>query len=295
MDERPPPAGAAPPATWPPVGGPAAQPPERHAWRRLTRSRRGAAGLAIGAAALLLWPFAGWSPWPWLAGVGALVLLRLLRLDGLLRGWVWHVGGLVVVVGLMILSADPWAWGLAASIAVLLAGLVQLPWWRLAAVGAVLCAVFGVGYAISQFRTAEEVAAQQAQTQLQNRGQLGAARLDSVLPVLLNSIARGDVGPVCDSLLTDSAQAPFAASVGAPDCASAVRVLSAQVVDRGEYADAKAVIVRRTRDTMVVDACQLRWGGGVIGPQVGTLTVGRIDDSRTFFVTNFAPCPATTS
>src|SRR5687768_13444793 len=107
MDERPPPAGVAPPATWSPVGGPA-PPPQRHSWRRLTRSRRGAAGLAIGAAALLLWPFAGWSPWPWLAGVGALVLLRLLRLDGLLRGWVWHVGGLVVVVGLMILSENPW-------------------------------------------------------------------------------------------------------------------------------------------------------------------------------------------
>jgi hypothetical protein len=293
MDERPPPAaGAAPPATWPPVGRPAGQPPQRHTWRRLTRSRRGAAGLAIGSAALLLWPFAGWSPWPWLAGLAALVLLRLLRLDGLLRGWVWHVGGLVVVVGLMIMSDNPWAWGLAASIGVLLAGLAQLPWWRLAAVGAVLCAVFGVGYGISQFRTAEEVAAQQAQTQLQNRGQLGAARLDSVLPVLLNSIARGDVGPVCDSLLTDSTQAPFAASVGAPDCASAVRALSARVVDRGEYADAKAVIVQRGRDTMVVDACQLRWGGGVVlGPQVGTLTVGRIDDSRTFFVTGFRPCP----
>jgi hypothetical protein len=156
----------------------------------------------------------------------------------------------------------------------------------------VLCAIFGVGYAISQYRTAEEVAAQQAQTQLQNRGQLGAARLDSVLPVLLNSIAREEVGPVCESLLTDPARAPFAASVGQPDCASAVRALSAQVLDRGEYADGKAVIVQRTRDTLVVDACRLSWGEGVeLGPQVGTLTVGRIDDSRTFFVTGFTPCP----
>jgi hypothetical protein len=277
------------------MGGPPAPPPKRHTWRRLTRSRRGAAGLAIVAAALLLWPFAGWSPWPWLVGVGALVLLRLLRLDGLLRGWVWHVGGLVVIVGLMIWSEDPWAWGLAASIGVLLAGLAQLPWWRLAAVGAVLCAVFGLGYGISQYRTAEEIAAQQAQTQLQNRGQLGAPRLNSVLPVLLNSIARGDAGPVCDSLLAEPARAPFAASVGQPDCASAVRALSAQVVDRDDYAKAQAETDQRG-DTQTVDACRLRWRGGVVlGPQLGELTVGRISDGSTFFVTAFVPCPASTS
>jgi hypothetical protein len=223
------------------------------------------------------------------------VLLRLLRLDGLLRGWVWHVGGLVVVVGLMILADDPWAWGLAGSIGVLLAGLAQLPWWPLAAVGAVLCAIFGLGYGISQYHTAEELAAQQAQTQLQNRGQLGAPRLNSVLPVLLNSIARGDVGPVCDSLLAEPARAPFAASVGQPDCASAVRALSAQVVDRDDYAKAKAQTDQRG-DTQTVDACELRWSGGVVlGPQVGRLTIGRISDGSTFFVTGFTPCPESAS
>src|SRR3954470_13050694 len=130
-------------------------------WQRLTRTRRGAAGLAIGSAALLLWPFAGWSVIPWLVGLGVLLLLRLLRLDGLLRGWVWHLGGLVVVAGLMY-STGPWAWALAASIGVALAGLVQLPAWRVAAVGAVLCAVSGAGFVVNQYRTGEEIAAQQA-------------------------------------------------------------------------------------------------------------------------------------
>ena len=124
-------------------------------WRRLTRSRRGAAGLTIAAAALLLWPFAGWSGIPWLVGIGLLVVLRLLRLDGLLRGWVLHLGGLVVIAGLMY-STGPWAWALAGSIGVLLAGLAQLPWWRLAAAGAVLCAVSGVGFGLTSARDAQQ-------------------------------------------------------------------------------------------------------------------------------------------
>ena len=106
---------------------------------------QGAAGLAILAAALLLWPFAGWFWIPWLAGLVVLVLVALLRLDRLLHGWSWHLGGLAVLVGLM-LNTGPWDWALAASLGVLLAGLVQLPWWRLAAVGAVLCLLAGAGW-----------------------------------------------------------------------------------------------------------------------------------------------------
>ncbi len=117
VDTRPPVAsrrrdGTAPrtPAVAPghPHPAPAAQRPPappvdaaRFTWQRLTRTRRGAAGLAIGSAALLLWPFAGVVGIPWLVGLGVLLLLRLLRLDGLLRGWDVHLGGLVVVVGLM--------------------------------------------------------------------------------------------------------------------------------------------------------------------------------------------------
>src|SRR3954447_13848804 len=120
----------------------------RFDWRRLTRSPRGAAGLAVLAAALLLWPFAGFSWIPWLIGIAALVVLRLLRLDGPLRGWDIPLAGLAVVIGLM-MSTGPWAWALAGSIGVLLAGLAQLPWWRLAAVGAVLCVVSGIGWGLS--------------------------------------------------------------------------------------------------------------------------------------------------
>ena len=138
--DRPTPAPAA--RSRPARPGPPTGPPAWAGWRRLTRSRRGAAGLCIATAALLLWPFAGWSAIPWLIGIGVLVVLRLLRLDGPLRGWAPHLGGLVVIAGLMY-GTGPWAWALAASIGVLLAGLAQLPWWRLAAAGAVFCVVSG--------------------------------------------------------------------------------------------------------------------------------------------------------
>src|SRR5215218_8959433 len=120
----------------PPVPTPPSEPPgsgapprPRFDWRRLTRSPRGAAGLAMVAAALLLWPFAGFSWIPWMIGIAALLVLRLMRLDGPLRGWDIPLAGLAVVIGLM-LSTSPWAWALAGNIGVLLAGLAQLPWWR---------------------------------------------------------------------------------------------------------------------------------------------------------------------
>lgn len=252
------------------------------------RTRRAAAGLGIGAAALLLWPFAGWSWWPWMAGIGVLVVLRLLRLDGVLRGWVWHVGGVVVVAGLM-LSTGPWAWALAASLGVLLAGLVQLPLWRLAAVGAVLGVVSGVGFVLAQYRTAEQVAAQQAQTQLEGRGRLGAPRPAAVLPVLLTAIARGETGAVCDSLLAPAARVSFAAAAGRRDCAAAVDALAAQVVEPGGYADAEAPGTRRG-DELDVDACRLVWSSGAAGPQLGRLTIGRAEGGTTYVVTAFRPC-----
>lgn len=253
-------------------------------WRRLTRSRRAAAGLGIAGATLLLWPFTDFSPWPWVAGVGLLVLLRLLRLDGLLRGWVLHLAGLVVVAGLM-LGTSPWTWALAASLGVLLAGLLQLPEWRIAAAGAALCAVAGAGFAIDSFESAEEVAQRQAQTSLQNRGQLGAPRPAAVLPVLLNSLARADTGAVCDNLLAEPARVAFTA--GAPDCAAAVRSVAARVTDPTGYADAQAPTTRLD-DTLDIDACALTWSGSLAGPQLGELTIGRV--GQTYVVTGFRPC-----
>jgi hypothetical protein len=260
-----------------------------HRWRRLTRTRRGAAGLAILAAALLLWPFAGFFWIPWLAGLAVLVLIALLRLDRLLYGWAWHVGGLAVVAGLM-LKTGPWDWAVAASLGVLLAGLVQLPWWRLAAVGAVLCLLAGTGWGIHRYRVAQEVEAQAEQTSSQNRGQLRVARAGLVLQVVLSSVGRGDVGPVCDSLLAEPARQSFAAAVGAPDCPTAVRSLASQVEDPPAYARGRAPSTP-AGDTLTVDACHITWPGGAVpGPQLGVLTVGRVGTEVTYLVTAFSAC-----
>ena len=200
------------PADGPPSGPPPTPETPAHRWRRLTRTRKGAAGVAILAAALLLWPFAGWFWIPWLAGLVVLVLVALLRLDRLLRGWSWHLGGLAVVVGLM-LATGPWDWALAASLGVLLAGLVQLPWWRLAAVGAVLCLVAGVGWGVDRYRAAQEKAAQEAQRSQENMSQLGERSPDRVLPALLEGIGQGDVVGVC-GLLAEPARNQFVQVAG---------------------------------------------------------------------------------
>ncbi|WP_300015007.1 hypothetical protein [Pseudonocardia sp.] len=271
------------------------QPPSRPAaWKRLTRTVRGAAGLGIGAAALLLWPFSDWSAIPWLAGVAVLVLLALLRLDRLLRGWVWHLAGLVVVGGLM-LSTSPWAWAVAASIGVLVAGLLQLPAWRLAAVGAALCLVSGVAFAFVNVQDAREAAAAQAQTNALDKGRQGFATPIEVLPALLNRLAYGDrpeaAAAVCDNLLSAPAAASFTASLEAPDCPSAVKALASRVSEPNDYADAEAPS-RVQGDGLAVDACALTWEAVAAGPQLGRLTVGREGTGQTYIVTSFAACGA---
>lgn len=258
-------------------------------WKRLTGTRRGAAGLGIVAAALLLWPFAGLSWIPWLAGLATLVLLAVLRLDRLLSGWVWHVGGLVVVAGLMV-STTPWAWALAASIGVLVAGLFRLPAWRLAAVGAVLCLASGTGFLFATYESREEAESAQAARNETDRGLYGAQRPQGVLPLVLGRVAANSPGAVCDNLLTEATHAAFAASVGAPDCATAVGILAAQVADPRDYADADAPS-REQGEGVVVDACSMTWSGSTsAGPQLGLLTVGRAPDGPSYVVTGFAPC-----
>jgi hypothetical protein len=247
--------------------------------------------VALVAAALLLWPFSGWFWVPWLAGLVVLVLVAVLRLDRLLGGWTWHVGGLAVVVGLM-LRTGPWDWALAASLAVLLAGLVQLPMWRLAAAGAVLCVLTGIGWGFDRHRDAQQVAAEQAQASQLNRGQLRVVRPNLVLQVVLTSISRGDVGPICGSLLAEPARSPFAASVGAPDCPGAVQVLASRMNDGVMYARGRAPTTP-AGDGLIVDACRIEWPTGAVpGPQLGVLTVGRVGNEVTYLVTDFEPCPS---
>ena len=48
------------------------------------------AGLVLLAAIGLLWPFADWSWWPIVAGLGVLIVLYLLRLDRLPRSWTFR-------------------------------------------------------------------------------------------------------------------------------------------------------------------------------------------------------------
>jgi hypothetical protein len=275
-----------------PSGGGASPPPATprptFTWQRLTRTRRGAAGLAIGSAALLLWPFAGWAAIPWLVGLGVLVLLRLLRLDGLLRGWVWHLGGLVVVAGLMY-STGPWAWALAASIGVLVAGLLQLPWWRLAAVGVVMCAVSGVGFAFSTYQTQEAQRAQDAAENAQSYSLQGERTPERVVGALLENIAQDDVPAFC-GLLDVPARSEVVRATGAADCPGALAALRSRTSNpQYQHLDAPTV---QNGSVWLTDACRTAWATPALGGQA----LGRIEVRKsappggTYFISRFLPC-----
>jgi hypothetical protein len=243
----------------------------------------------IVVAALLLWPFAGWSWIPWLAGLGAMVLLRLLRLDKLLRNWDLHLAGLVVVAGLM-LSSGPWSWALAASIGVLLAGLAQLPWWRLAAVGAVLCLVSGVGFGITQVQAEQRAAEQQAQASAENFTLVGERTPQRVLPALLEGIGQGDVPAVC-GILDDQAERDFVRVSGAPDCRSAVAAFKAAAGAAPKFEDLPATTTQAGA-SWLTDGCRTVWAKAPLGgPALGRLDIRQsAPPGRSYFIAAFQPC-----
>ena len=260
-------------------------------WRGLPRTPRGAVGLALLAAALLLWPFSGWFWIPWLAGVVVLVLVALLRLDRLLGGWTWHVGALAVVVGLM-LRTGPWDWALAGSLGVLLAGLLQLPMWRLAAAGAVLCVVAGVGWGVDRHRDAQQVAAQETQRNQESFDLLGERTPERVLPALLEGIGQSDVVGVC-GLLSPPARSAFVQAARAADCRGAVAHFHTALPRVPPLRDLDAP-VSGAGDAMTIDGCRTVWATAALGgPALGVLDVTRSGPpGRTYFVEGFRPCTA---
>ena len=243
------------------------------------------------AAALLLWPFSGFSWIPWLIGLGALVVLRVLRLDGPLRGWDLPLAGLAVVVGLM-MSTGPWAWALALSIGVLLAGLAQLPWWRLAAVGAVLCVISGVGYGITAYQ--DRLAVEQVQARAGDVARASIAeRSEEILPAFVRALEQPlpDPQPIC-RLLSDPAEAQLAGALGRSSCPEAVATLHSRVgvaarpPERGELPaprpDGPA--------SMVVDACSTPWAAAA-GPGLGRIHLQQVSAAqRTYEVAGFSSC-----
>jgi hypothetical protein len=245
------------------------------------------------AAALLLWPFAGFSWVPWLIGLGALLVLRLLRLDGLLRGWDIPLAGLAVVIGLM-LSTGPWAWALAGSIGVLLAGLVQLPWWRLAAVGAVLCVVSGIGFGLSVHQ--ERVALEEIQARSGDLSRAGIAEESGdIVPTLVLAITQSAPDPdlLC-AVLTPAAEGQLADGVGAPDCAAAAVLLHQRRPAVTTSTDAGMPRGADPRQPppgdLVLDACATHWTDAA-GAALGRVHVELVDpNQRTYLVTGFAPC-----
>ena len=249
--------------------------------------------MAIGSAALLLWPFSGWSVIPWLVGLGVLIVLRLLRLDGLLRGWVWHLGGLVVVAGLMY-STGPWAWAFAASIGVLVAGLLQLPWWRLAAVGVVMCAVSGVGFAISTHQADQRREAEYAQGGDIVRAEIAEKRTN-VLPALLQSFGSGmpDPQPLC-RVITPDALAQLQRQVPGPTCNDVVATLYARRPAAAPVRIDPGSLPKPVPDPdvtrMVIDACATPWGD-TAGSAVGRIHIQQVSPSlQTYVVAAFSSC-----
>ena len=218
-----------------------------------------------------------------------LLLLRLLRLDGLLRGWVWHLGGLVVLAGLMY-STGPWAWALAASIGVLVAGLLQLPWWRLAAVGVVMCAVSGVGFGFSTYQTQEAQRAQDAAENAESYGLQGERTPERVVGALLENIAQNDVPAFC-GLLDVPAQGRRRAGHRRRGLPRRARRL-AQPREQPPVPAPRRARPPRTAPCWLTDACRTPWATPALGGQaLGRIEVRRSDPAGWHLLRQPRSCP----
>ncbi|MDN5858989.1 MAG: hypothetical protein L0H84_10225 [Pseudonocardia sp.] len=266
-----------------------APPPERgFDWRRYVTTPRAAAGLGLLAAVLLLWPFSGFSWIPLLAGFGALLVVRILRFDGLLRGWDLPLALLVAVVGLL-WSTGPWEWALAAGIGVLIAGLLRLPEWKIAAVGAALCLVAGSGFGITvvqELRSAEQTFREaQAQTYAVE-GELVPYR---VVGALLEGIVQNDPAGVC-RLLGERARQQFSAKAGAANCAEATRTFHAAVAASPPAYEGLQVTLETRGATSIVNGCATAWASAPLGDR----SLGRIVLEETsaehYYGALFLPC-----
>lgn len=264
------------------------------------RSIKGATGVGIVAAALLLFVFVAFDGqarfWvPLAAGFVVLVLLALLRLDRLLKGWTWHVAGLALLAGLVVeTSGNPWAWAFAAGIGVLVAGLLRLPRWRLVALGAVLVSVSAVGY---QFRAAE-VREQEAQVAEQAgeemRQKLGVTRPALVLVGLERGIRTPDAQALC-RLLDAEAEQQLVQATGAPSCEDAVGVLHARVPAGTPEPSAPRATGSEAQPpgtVLTLNGCDSLWGAAV--PALGQVDALRTEATQeSWRVAAFRPCGAT--
>lgn len=262
-------------------------------WRRLRpRTVRGATALGLAGAAVLLLPFLDDPDRWWVPvglGFGTLVLLALLRLDRLLQGWAPHVAGVVLVAALVNGTREnPWAWALALSVGVIVAGALLLPRWTVLAAGVVLLVVSGIGYSFRSAEIRQDQARVDAQAGTQFRTDLGVARPQLALVSLDTGVASPNPARVC-RLVQPGALDQLRAATGAAGCEDAVAVLHGRMPT-----GARVTVPDRRPDpevaigaTTTVDACGSAWGAAA--PQLGRVVLTRTT-TTTFQVSSFTPC-----
>lgn len=265
-------------------------------WRRLRpRTVRGAAALGIAGAAVLLFPFLDDPDRWWVPvglGFGTLVLLALLRLDRLLDGWAPHVAGLVLVGALVYGTArNPWAWGLAAAVGLVVAGALLLPRWKVLAAGVVLLVVSGTGYAFRSVQLDAEQARADARETAKFRSEYGVPRPQLALLGLDSAVVAGNPARVC-WFAQPQAVGQIRSVTGAATCEDAVAVLHARVPP-----GARVTSPDRDPDpdvpvggTVTVDGCDTTWAA-VAGRELGRVVLTRTPSTTpTFQIGSFAPC-----
>ncbi|SEO56474.1 hypothetical protein SAMN04489732_101449 [Amycolatopsis saalfeldensis] len=268
-------------------------------------------GVAV-VVGLVAWWLSDWQMWPWLGGLGAVLLLGL---TGTARrvGLAWTLAVTLAVVDVWLLTyVEPWWWLLLVGVAVLGAGVVaavrlRLRERRAQTVAAVVVGVVLVVLSVVMLAVNAAERDRQAQAVLDQEHQNAVARILPRTPAsMVDLLAEKIAFPTPDAVATacfyfaPPAQAQLARSRGVADCPAAIRSLAALVSAAGDYVNNLWLPGQATQDgpggTLLVDACHLTFDRLTDdtphpnpGPQLGLLTLQQ-QQGQGHLIVVYQPC-----
>lgn len=278
---------------------PSALPPgSQSELRRLLRSLTArSVGWSLFSGTFVLWALSGWVLWAPISAIAGIALARLVLplIPDTWRSWVAPLVLLSILLALATV-VTVWAWLIAIGVIGAVPVLRSFPVWKPAVVLSVVLWTGITGVIVTEYQSAQEQQRIRQDASAQARAKLLPQTPERLVSSLMTLIARNDVQSAC-FYFSDAAKAQFATTWAAPDCESAMYMVTSQITDRSAYQDVNtydSVLTRGVRS--VVNGCQVSWGLSSFnigsadpGPKLGMMELHR-QMGQGYLITKYQKC-----